>query len=624
MPEVAQSDPMANGSGPGPRPNPNAALGPLPIVVGVTGHRDLRTEDVPYLEAAVGRAFDRLRRECPNTPLLVLSALAAGADQLVARVAMNRGIRVVAPLPLEQLEYERDFSPDELAEFRRLLARAAGMLPDARSSYFVGYVPSSSGITENDRGNVHERSRRSMQYAQVGAYIARNCQILIALWDGNESRAVGGTAQVVAFKRKGRAPGFGPEPQVLDLPEYGPVWQIVTPRANARSHVSGGSAFALVERGPAPRRTVPSTERTTAGSFVGRLLASLRKRELDDAEVTAKIRERIDRFNRDALSAGFNADALATQSVLKAAETMAKRYQTWTLRALRALYVAGLVATTAFVIYAHVLPDATAFLFFDVAVSVGALCIFIAAEKRQLQNFHQDYRALAEGLRVQEQWHRANVRETVADHYLRQHRGELDWIRNAIRTCRLIDHRAEIDDEEDVAARLLCLREVCEAWIDGPEGQIAYFSKSSDTEEVKEAGFAAATWSAAMVSILATVVIAVVLIRFGVRDESGHESLGREPAIVFIALTAVLSGLVASYAQKRAHGIHVKRYRRMRTMFAQAGLMLRDILEKPSFDQNDDKAAQRIIRELGKEALLENAAWVMLHRERPLEFIQGG
>ena len=59
-----------------------------------------------------------------NTPLLLLSPLARGADQLVAGVALQQrfAIPVVAPLPLEVAEYEKDFKdPRELAAFRELL-----------------------------------------------------------------------------------------------------------------------------------------------------------------------------------------------------------------------------------------------------------------------------------------------------------------------------------------------------------------------------------------------------------------------------------------------------------------------------------------------------------------------
>src|SRR6195256_1083433 len=104
----------------------------LPLVIGVTGHRDLRDEDVARLEAEVASIIARLRRDYlkddGETPIIVLSALAEGADRLVARVALAQGARLIAPLPMPREEYGRDFEPGlkpgNAAEFDELLAQA--------------------------------------------------------------------------------------------------------------------------------------------------------------------------------------------------------------------------------------------------------------------------------------------------------------------------------------------------------------------------------------------------------------------------------------------------------------------------------------------------------------------
>ena len=66
----------------------------LPLVIGVTGHRDLRDQDVAKIEQQVAAVIAELRRDYlgseGETPIIVLSALAEGADRLVARVAIAR------------------------------------------------------------------------------------------------------------------------------------------------------------------------------------------------------------------------------------------------------------------------------------------------------------------------------------------------------------------------------------------------------------------------------------------------------------------------------------------------------------------------------------------------------
>lgn len=56
------------------------------LVVGVTGHRELRNEDRDSLQAQVRSFFLDLRTRYPELPLVLLSPLAEGADSLVADV----------------------------------------------------------------------------------------------------------------------------------------------------------------------------------------------------------------------------------------------------------------------------------------------------------------------------------------------------------------------------------------------------------------------------------------------------------------------------------------------------------------------------------------------------------
>ena len=128
--------------------------------------------------------------------IVVLSSLAEGADQLVASVALERGAILIAPLPMPFEEYRKDFqfglTPNALSEFDRLLARAAAA-PE---------MPLLDGATIEALRD--DARRRAMQYREAGLYIVRHCQILLALWDGDESDVkTGGTAEIVRRQREG-------------------------------------------------------------------------------------------------------------------------------------------------------------------------------------------------------------------------------------------------------------------------------------------------------------------------------------------------------------------------------------------------------------------------------------
>lgn len=151
-----------------------------PLLIGVTGHRDLRSEDDDALRRQVELLFFRLRAEwepsASSAPIVLLTALAKGADQLVAEIALNKGIPVIAVLPLPLESYEDDFTdPADLHAFRKLLQQASALVT----------VPSSGSDVESTLD-------RARCYKAAGAYIVRHCAVLVALWDGVEENKPGG------------------------------------------------------------------------------------------------------------------------------------------------------------------------------------------------------------------------------------------------------------------------------------------------------------------------------------------------------------------------------------------------------------------------------------------------
>ena len=95
----------------------------LPLVVGVTGHRNVAQGDEPELRKRFGEILEQLQRAYPSTPLLVMSSLAAGSDTFAAEEALDRNVPVLAALPMAVETYERDFTPAQLARFTAVRAR---------------------------------------------------------------------------------------------------------------------------------------------------------------------------------------------------------------------------------------------------------------------------------------------------------------------------------------------------------------------------------------------------------------------------------------------------------------------------------------------------------------------
>ncbi|MCU1369694.1 MAG: hypothetical protein JWO77_888 [Ilumatobacteraceae bacterium] len=144
--------------------------------MGVTGHRDLaRTDEVA---AAVDVALDHLVDETV-TSLVVVSALAEGADRIVAeRVLARPGGRLVALLPLDPADYVRDFADvASVQAFTDLLAAA--------------------DEHEVVRGAPTDDGTREAAYERAGHAMLDRIDVLLALWDGEPSKGRGGTAEMV-------------------------------------------------------------------------------------------------------------------------------------------------------------------------------------------------------------------------------------------------------------------------------------------------------------------------------------------------------------------------------------------------------------------------------------------
>ena len=164
---------------------------PFRLRIGVTGHRD--PADQERAKAGIRHRLEEIRDRFPasdETAVVVeiCSALAEGADRLaisVAREVFDRTavtVELHAVLPFEPADYELDFETSELRmEF-------ADLLHDAR----VEQMPASRS--------------RDQAYERAGRRIVDRCDVIVAIWDGRESRRRGGTGETARYARLREVP----------------------------------------------------------------------------------------------------------------------------------------------------------------------------------------------------------------------------------------------------------------------------------------------------------------------------------------------------------------------------------------------------------------------------------
>ena len=93
------------------------------IIVGVTGHRDLSNVNIDSFKFIIKQQLQNIINKCPNTKIKLLTSLAEGADQLCAEVALELGINIIVPLPMEIADYVKDFKDESLIKFNSLLKK---------------------------------------------------------------------------------------------------------------------------------------------------------------------------------------------------------------------------------------------------------------------------------------------------------------------------------------------------------------------------------------------------------------------------------------------------------------------------------------------------------------------
>lgn len=558
-----------------------------PLVIGVTSHRNIPAREVEPLRQRVRDFFALLQRDFPELPLVVLNALAEGGDQLVAQEALGVGARVIAPLPLPLAIYAQDFSAAARTTFDDLCGRVEVLqLP---------LLPGSTLADVATHGYARDR-----QYAHAGVFIASHCHILLALWDGRESDLLGGTAQVVRCHLDGIMPGLIERRRaahaVLDSGDESLLYHIVCSRINGNDAVQP----------PLPPLQALQTRWVSDDGA--------RDGEAGMPDEFHRMFTRMRQFNNDArehadeIHAYDNsADAVNgddIDSLFAVSDGLAIHFQKRVLLAMRGIYVLAALMGIAFICYSDLptdLPyqDKTIYVF--IVLFAAGVWLAWLAHRRDWHRKYIDYRALAEGLRVQSYWRRAGVAAGSGafahDNFMQKQDIELGWIRNVMRAASLHDG--------DVATTDDGLRVVIAEWIgeSGHGGQLDYYARKTE----QRSRMHSATQRLARVLLWIVIGISVFLAIF-------HHWLGADSTTMLVAIMGVLAIIAAareSYAYRKADKELIKQYRYMRSIFASA---------RKKLDQAPDADAQRdILRALGEAALAEHAEWALMHRERPLE-----
>ncbi len=561
----------------------------VPLVVAVTGHRDLKLTEVPGIQGRVRACLLGLRNDYPGRLVAVMSALADGADRLVAQLALELGMPLTVVLPMPRVLYAADFSSESLAEFDRLCSAAADVFE----------LPLAAGTTA---ASVVEPGPRAVQYAAVGVFLCAHCHVLLALWDGKDNGQLGGTGQVVRFHHHDVMPDYAPPTSVsllsLTDDESDLVYHIVCsrdrPGGEPAPDLSPLQAFWFTKDTDNPRTdAMPARHR--------RVLAHANEFSRE-AQAFA---ERIDVERSSLLAAATPSEATPglgdIDQAFGAADWLAIRYQQRVRRVLKAGHVCAFLAAAGYLTYNDLVttPKTIAAILLLMLVAVG---VNLAAVRGAWHRKYLDYRTLAEGLRVQFYWAAAgvtsgNITKFAHDNCLQMRDVELGWIRNVMRVA-----GTECDIAPNLAPAGLAFAR--REWIGDPEhGQLGYYRRRS-LQRAKET---ALTRHISRLGVAITLIALVALLFIG----PWLPMPWRTPIVVSMGLTLLLVGVRRSYAQSTAESELIRQYEFMHRIFRNARRRLNEA--------DTDAERRRILKLLGDSALEEHAEWILIQRERAIE-----
>jgi hypothetical protein len=403
--------------------------GAVPLVIGVAGHRDPRSEDLPVLRERFRSLITSLMERLPHTPLLVLNGLGAGMDSEAAEVflelvgeqrlqltpAPHHQLVAVLPKPRE-LYLAEDFPLDGSAEkaakrqrLERLLIACDAVLDGSNCPELA--LPEPPDDQPHDLWDPRCYGRQSV-------FLVRHCYLLVAFSNGLDSGKVGGTSQTVAMQRGEVYPLFLHVDEVIAAREPGVVVEITTPRLSdpARSCPVGQVHY--------------WGENLDGGRIDPMALAGLELPDLPSLLQHSRILGRLEDINI-ALPAYPPApvhDSGVQTSLWRLADARATREKGRYLKLCRAVMLTSVLVSLG--------TSQQEWQAVGLLVVLAAVLIFPKLQRSPKLAFIQ-WRCLAESLMVTDRWCALQVKGDTADLFHSQTNQNFAWIRTVLRARRL-------------------------------------------------------------------------------------------------------------------------------------------------------------------------------------------
>jgi len=571
--------------------------GLIPIVVGITGHRDVPPAQITTISESIDKCLDKFDENYPNSPKILISGLAEGIDQIAATSALKKGWGLFAALALPRDDFIKTFDQ-----------------PDTENSVqtFKELISQAIYVEEVNKSNTPAPEC----YVNVSHFIAKKSQWLIACWDGKDSKLKdGGTSYTVKVFKEG-IPSINPE-----VPDNGPITWINTHRNFSDNSNPPGKTIDLA----------PTTSQISVGTIQnvndekyltiwGKIIQKIDQFNEKALLLLDEDFEKIDKKRKDYLQIKENQNgpcekaswlfAVSDELSMQSAKKRSKGVIGLVLGSVLALTCHAIYSDSPITHWSWQLASLLIALFTALTVidlphwMKKTLPSFLIFNVRQIEDNYLDYRALAESCRIQYFWSVAGLKESASHFYLREQRDETEWIRQAVLNTQLFKTSEPLSLDSQKVEYIL------NAWVLDQKKFFINSKKSMHYHERQEKRLGSISKYFFLLGISLTL-ISLIMQLFGIKDDQTQW-------IDFsYSIALIISAGVKLYQEPQGHPELSRSYQKM-------GLMMLLAQEKLTLYMHDTESLRHIIMKLGVACLNENAEWLQMHRSRPVSFVFGG
>ncbi len=600
----------------------------IPIVIGVTGHRnifcgtDTDPEDREEIKAQVKAGIKEIISLCENTPVIMLNALAQGADMLCAEVAFECGIPVYAVLPCKKEKYLMSFDDCKCGRNPKKDKKRFCELLDKCTKVII--APDQEQLSKSVKKSNFE-SKEEYEYRQLGIYIAKHSHFLFALWDGNEStKQYGcGAAEVVKFALTHDYLDSKHVPVPGTINNSAVIWIKCRRKQNGcKSAKNDGCSneinkvYRIMDIDNFNNDSGKYKDSNSCPACITEIIKKTVRYNKETVQIKGKIGDYLWGDGNGESVEITDDDLNCLRNQYFKADLLATKYRDIYKHRMLAMAILSVCIAFSFLLY----DDCSLYwmiypclVFIIVAIVLTIKC---GVKYKDYHKKYIQYRALAEVLRTQFYICACGTKTFICDEFSWAQKCDMVWIEKAMRTLFILhDYKKQLDK-----------RKIKECWI---MEQYKYHKSHLDVKNKKSHKYQAKTckhWTTALfiasIGLYFAILLSEFLSLFDIIDcwkGAFYKAISwRDVGVIAVGLSAVITLFLSSYFDKLSNERKSDDHEKINKLYIYALRNWDNIVDNKKKRFNK-KRFDRFVVNIAREEIIENGIWYSYVNESGLQ-----